>query len=353
VAVLHGKVPPREPPRLRLLEALTALLYNLAREAPVIIFLDDVHLADPSSLDALSYLARNLAGSRVLVLAAARPAELSANPLASDTVLGLEQDELMRRLVLSPLQRDQVGMLAEVVLDTHVAPSPLVDWLFDRSRGNPLFALGLLRSLLDEGGDINHPQLRRLPEEMTQRVTARTRSLDGPALATLELIATLGQRVGFEELVHVGGRTLEELGSICEALVGQRLVVEEERDGHIAYEIAHPLIQETIYQGIAATRRRALHALVARTLVESGRLAAAAPHFVRSAEVGDREAVAAVIDAFRQAEERESYREALALLDALVALVPKGDPRWLDVLDVMASDAQWVVDHIGDIEAAS
>ncbi|HEY6379205.1 MAG TPA: AAA family ATPase [Candidatus Dormibacteraeota bacterium] len=353
VAAVHGDGPGREPPRLRLLAGLTTVLRNLARDAPVVVFLDDVHLADASSLDALSYLARNLAGSRVLVLAAARPAELAANAVASETLLGLEQDGIMRRLALTPLEREHVRTLVEVVLGQDVAPEALVEWLFERSRGNPLFAIGLLRSLIDEGADLDHPRLNRLPEEMSQRVRTRTRTLDGPALATLELLATFGRRVGLEELVHVGGRTLEELGSILEALLRQRLVIEEERDARISYEIAHPVIQETIYQDMAGARRRAMHAVVARALVQSGGLAAAAPHFVRSAAVGDREAISTVIEAFRQAEARESYHEALALLDALLALIPVGDARWLEVLDVMAPGAEWVVDHTGDTEAAT
>jgi DNA-binding NarL/FixJ family response regulator len=353
VAAVHGTMPAREPTRLHLLEALTSLFRNLARQAPVIAFLDDLHLADASSIDALSYLARNLAGNRVLVLAAARPAELETSSLLTETVLSLEHDGLMRRLDLAPLAREHVRALAEVVLDDGVAPEALVNWLFDRSRGNPLFVLGLLRSLLDEGGDLTNPHLDRLPEEMSQRVMARTRRLDAPAQATLELLATFGQRVGLEELVHVEGRPLEELATILETLMRQRLVSEEERGDRIAYEIAHPLIQETIYQGMAAARRRAMHALVARALVASGRLAAAAPHFVRSAAVGDTEAITTVIEAFRQAENRESYREALALLDALLSLIPARDARWLDVLDVMSPSAEWVVDHTGDTEAAT
>jgi class 3 adenylate cyclase len=76
-AAVRGSPPPGEPPRSRLLEGLAVLLANLAEVSPVVVLLDDVHVADASSWDALHYLARNLAESRVLVLATARPAELS------------------------------------------------------------------------------------------------------------------------------------------------------------------------------------------------------------------------------------------------------------------------------------
>jgi AAA ATPase-like protein len=105
VAAVRGGPPQHEAPRLRLLEGLTRLLRNLARESPLVIVLDDFHLADASSVDALGYLARNLAGSPVLVIATARPVELAGNELARETLLALEQDGLLRRLSLQPLGR--------------------------------------------------------------------------------------------------------------------------------------------------------------------------------------------------------------------------------------------------------
>ena len=62
------------------------------------IVLDDVHLADGSSWEALNYLTRNLVDCRILMLLAARPAELAEDRVATDVLLGLEQEGLLRRL---------------------------------------------------------------------------------------------------------------------------------------------------------------------------------------------------------------------------------------------------------------
>ncbi|MBJ7596830.1 AAA family ATPase [Candidatus Nephthysia bennettiae] len=353
VAAVRGGPPEREAPRLRLLEGLTSLLRNLSRVAPLIVVLDDVHLADASSMDALGYLSRNLAGSPVLVIATARPVELARNELARETLLALEQDGLLRRVPLQPLDHGQLRQLAEAVLMGGRAPDALVDWLQDRSLGNPLFAIGLMRSLIDGGGDIERPQLARLPEELGERIQLRLRVLSPSALATLELMAVLGQRVAVDDLVHVSGRPLERMAELLSETIEQRLVIEEERGRELEYEISHPLFQEAIYQGMSRARQRALHSQIARSLVAAGRLAQAAAHFVRSAGPGDQEAIAAVLSAFRQAEERQSHGEAMVLLEALLALIPAADPRWLKVLDVMAEDPEWVVDHKADAYAAA
>jgi predicted ATPase len=171
VAAVRGSATEGEPPRLRLLEGLAVLIANLASRLPVVVFLDDAHLGDASSWEGLGYLARNVAGARVLVLAAARPAELSENDTANEVLLGPEQDALLERRELGPLDRDGLSDLAEAVLK-ELPSQPLVEWLDNRSRGNPLFALGLLQALLDEGGDLSAPELRSFPEELAERVAS-------------------------------------------------------------------------------------------------------------------------------------------------------------------------------------
>ena len=171
-----------EPPRARLLESLAVLLANIAEAAPVVVVLDDAHLADASSWEALHYCARNLRSTPVLVVVTARPAELRGQPGALQVLFGLEQDGDLARLDLRPLGPDGVRDLAEAVIGVP-PPPPLVAWLDERARGNPLFVLGLLQALQEEGGDLATPRLRRLPEGLTDRVTARLGPLSGPARA--------------------------------------------------------------------------------------------------------------------------------------------------------------------------
>ena len=86
-------------------------------------------------------------------------------------------------------------------------------------------------------------------------------------------------------------------------------------------------------------------------LVEAGRYGAAASHVVQAADPGDEEAVETLREALRRAEASEHHREALALLDALLTMLPAGDRRWLQVLEVMPLTPDWVVDHRADANA--
>jgi ATP/maltotriose-dependent transcriptional regulator MalT len=347
VAVVRGSVPEREPPQLQLLQALAVALSNLARQNPVIVVLDDVHLADSSSWEALSYLVHNLPEGRLFIVAAARPMELADHPFAPQVLPGLEQEALLQQLPVQPLDAAAVGELAAGVVGGP-APQVLVDWLSERSRGNPLFALGLLQALIDEKADLAAPVLRRIPEALADCLRNRLSRIDEPGLATLEMLAVLGRRAGNAELAAMSNLPRDLLDETLSGLLSAGMVLEEWRGRELTWEIGHPLIQQAIYQRIRDGRRRALHRLVGRSLLASGRPGDAAPHFTRSADPGDLEAIEALREALRQAEQRETEREALEILGALAELVPSGDPLWADVAAAMSWRADWVVDHQAD-----
>jgi DNA-binding NarL/FixJ family response regulator len=324
-------------------------LDTLARDRPVIAVLDDAHLADASSWEALRYLARHLAKARLCVVVTARTAELSHHEVAPQVLFELDRDGALTGLDVGPLERGPLGELTEELIGQH-APLALVDWLSDRSQGNALFAIGLLRALVEEGADLSAPRLQRLPESLAQRVVHRVTQLDEPQRSTLELLAVIGRRVEFAELTALCGRVTEDLGSVLSALSASGVVAEHEQGPELSYEIYHPLVRDAVYQSIGGARRRILHQELARVLQGGGRLPEAALHFARSARVGDEEAIGALLAAVRRAEQAEAYREALELLAPLAELLLPGDARWLDVSEAISWQAEWVIDHRADVQ---
>jgi DNA-binding CsgD family transcriptional regulator/tetratricopeptide (TPR) repeat protein len=350
VAAARGRAPGRDPPRARLLQGLAALLGNLARRVPVVVVFDDAHEADASSWEALAYLARCLPSARVLFVATARPVELADSPVATDALLALEQENCLRRLPVEPLSADGLRELAAAV-GPGDPPSGLVEWLGERTRGNPLFALALLQALTEEGGDPAAPSLRSLPEAVTARVTSRMRRLGVPAVEVLERLAVMGRPVELRSLIGLTGHAPDALSAILAVLLHSGLVSEEERGRDLRYEIAHPLVRDAIYQRIGGARRQLLHREIGRGLLGAGRLGEAAPHIGISASPDDTQAIDVLCSAARQAEERQAYREALEILGSLTDLLPAGDPRWRGVVDALSWQPQWVVDHRADAHA--
>jgi DNA-binding CsgD family transcriptional regulator len=345
--------PGREPDPERLLRALTELLDNLSADSPVIVVLDDVHNADASSWQALYHMARRLPDRPVLVLATARIADLAGHAVAGQVLAGLEQDDILVRLELQALTDESVAALTRTVLRSGDVPPALVSWLVGRSRGYPLFVIGLLRALLEGGADLTQPRLARVPESLAGRVALLVGRLGPPDRELLEVLAVIGGRVDLDGLARVLGWPIDRLGEPLERLTRSRLVVEYEAAHRLSYEIAHPLIQDAVYESIGGARRRTFHRLVGRALVAVGNFGAAAPHFLRAADPGDPEAVDTLVRAVRQAEERNLYQETLPLLAALLDVLDPDDQRWLDVLEAMTWRAEWVIDHLVENGAAT
>jgi predicted ATPase len=226
----------------------------------------------------------------------------AAPPSWRDTTLPLRccSDALLSRLEVAALARAGCRELAQAVIGGP-APAALVDWLAERSQGNPLFAIGLLRALMEERGDLEAPHLRRLPEGLTDRVTSELRRFDAAPRSMLERLAVVGRPASLGDLTTLTSSSLEEVGPTLSELVEAGIVVEEERGSELSYELYHPLVRDVIYEATSGARRRVLHRQAGRSLLRAGHLAEAALHFARSAERGDSEAVEVLLDAMRQA----------------------------------------------------
>ncbi len=325
VAASPGAAPPS---RLEMLDAFACLLQQFAAERPLVLMLDDVHQADPSTFEVLDYLGRNPLPAAVLVVAATRTTELGR-------VAGsLLKDGLAEELRLAPLDREQVASLASTVLGAGNADTELTDWLFERTRGNPLFAVALLEEISED------PSRRVVPVSVKERVRAMTGTLPADGREVLELAAVLGHPFSLatmDGLAPTGARGLGWLDDLTE----QGYLVE--RDA--LFDFTHPLVQEALYEGMGASRRNELHARVARW-AESEPLAVRAFHAARGARPGDESSIDLIVAAAREAEEQQSHREALTHLQAALSLMPAAArERRIELLKEIAWQAGLASDH--------
>ena len=146
--------PPPLPPDqalLRQLEALTRLVLTLGEITPQIIILEDLHWADQRSLDALTYLSRRLAGSRILLLGSFREEEAQENEEVWRGLQAIEAAGLRLRLHLTPLAAESVAELVRQGLNLPQIAPRFSQRLYRQCGGNPFHVLETLRALYDNG----------------------------------------------------------------------------------------------------------------------------------------------------------------------------------------------------------
>jgi DNA-binding SARP family transcriptional activator len=294
---------PAELERRRSFEAVAAFVRGLAAQRPLLLALDELQLAGASTLELLHFVARRLAGDRVLVLATVR-AEEGAEALAALA-------DVSRVLELGPLPAAAVAELAR-----RFGVAGLAGPVQERTRGHTLFAVESLRAAAEGGGD-----QAAVPVTLRDAVLGRVRRA-GPEVETLLRAAVVaGNVVDLEVVAALLGQPVEATAALAERALAARLLVEDE--GGSGYGFANDLVREVLYQTSPRPTRVARHRRLAGLLAD--RPEAAAGH---AAAAGDwAAATMAWMAAAARAAGSYANRDAQRLLDQAVAAAERaGDP---------------------------
>ncbi len=330
-----------ETERYRLFEAVVALLDATAQHGSVVLVLDDLHWADPATLLILKHLMRSPTPSALLVVGTYRDVEVGhAHPFAS-VMHDLRRERVpLERLEMAGLSQDEVTDLI-----TSWAGSAAPEWLtravWQETEGHPFFVEEVLRHLL-ETGEIHEAQGRfdtgttnriGIPESVRSVVESRLARLDEQTQRVLSIGAIVGREFSAAVLEKVSGLAPDALFELLEEAAAARLVVETQGGAEISYRFSHALIQESLYNGLARSRRAHLHMRVGEALEELGVVATdenvpgLAHHFFKAARTSEAldKAIEYAIRAARLAESQLAYEGAAEQLEnALHGLAVQG-----------------------------
>jgi predicted ATPase/DNA-binding CsgD family transcriptional regulator len=342
-----GKLPrthalPPEQARLRLYEAIGALLAVIAQQQPLLLQLDDLHWADPATLDLLCYVAAHHRDSHMLILGAYREGE-AAHELAFERALTtLHRLRALSVLPLAALPLADVSQLAQSYLGGSLEPAAS-KLLSQQGEGNPFFVEELLRSWVETGAlaqagpmGVSGPRWSvtpdaeaEIPSSILTLVRQRLIRLPADTVELLRAAAIIGRVFESALLAEI---TASEPESIEERLLVavRAQLVHSLRPGVFAF--AHDRVRECLYGDVTAARRTRFHTHLGCLLEaradpadpvdppDARRIADLAFHFTRS---GDRErgvhyarqAAELAMAAFAFEEATAHYRDALELLD--------------------------------------
>jgi DNA-binding GntR family transcriptional regulator len=309
-----GPEPGPADSRLRLFQEVFLVLERLSEENPVVVALEDLHWADASSLDLLAFLAYGLAKARVLLLGTYRTEEVGPGDPLHRLASGLIAARAAVSLELEPLDRDEVEALVRA--SGEAPPSEaVVDTIFARSEGNPLFAKQLLAATAR--GDA------ALPPALRDMLLADVARLDANGRSVLRVAAASGRDAPYELLRAVS--PLDDL-ALAEALreaVKHALLVPDQAGG--TFRFPHALFAEAVYETLLPGEREVLHERIARALTEepslamSGAAAAESAHHWAAARRPP-EALAASLQAAKEAEKVSGLTESLGHIERVLAL---------------------------------
>ena len=297
---------------------LLDLMQRLARERPVLMVGEDLHWADPTTLEFLGRLIALVGDMNILIVLTLRP-EFSA-PWRD--LPHVERRDLER---LAP--EEALG-LAMQVAGVQQLPKSLIEQVVARTDGVPLFVEELTRALLGAGlVDASTPlPPYSIPFTLQDSLMARLDQL-GRAKLVAQVSGAIGREFSYEMLEAVVPLSRERLREDLQVLEQTGLVRARQGSGSPVYTFKHALVQEAAYQSMLIARRRDLHLRIAEVLENRfPQTARDAPELVAhhwtEAGIAER-AIASWLVAGLRASERSEYREAIGHLRRGLALIPK------------------------------
>jgi ABC-type oligopeptide transport system substrate-binding subunit len=242
------------------------LLQRIASDGPVVVLLDDLHWADPTSLALTERLIPLTEGAPIMLAISHRPETDHGSWLLKEKA-AREYRHLFRELSLQPLERPSENELLTSLAGNRQLPAAVMDGLLRYAEGNPFYLEQLLRSLIDSGTLVpenSHWQLKagetlEIPQTLEGVIIARIDRLEPEWREVLTSASVLGRTFGLELIEAVAGLGTPAVRQSVHHLLRLDLLREESGGTKPVYRFKHALIQEAAYHTLVGPKRATLH----------------------------------------------------------------------------------------------
>jgi len=297
----------------QLFGAVLGMLSELASASPVLLVLEDLHWADRSTRDLVTFLSRVLRAERIALVLSYRSDDMHRSHPLRPLVAELQRLPQVTAIEVGPL--DPAAMAQHLTqLAGGLPDATAISRVIERAEGNPYFAEELLATSAGSGD---------LPSGLADLLVARTIGLSEAAQQVLRAAAVSGRRIDDELVMCAAGLTVSEYEpAVREAAARQLLVA----DGQTGLAFRHALLREAIYNDLLPGERTRLHARLAELLSERhepGTAAELAMHCLASHDIPG--AFAASVRAGEEASRLAAPAEAYQHFDQALSLWERVD----------------------------
>ena len=270
----------------RMKRELAALFESISRARPLVLFLDDLHWADISTVDVLNYLAQRFGDLRVFVMATYRSSEMvqSKHPFLQVSQ-ELQTRGILQEFALDYLAQADVDRYLDMEFPGHALPGELSALIHDKTGGSPLFMVDLLRDLRDRGAIAKDSSgcwkiaksiadiTKELPETVKSTIARKLDRLDDLDRRLLTTAAIQGYEFDTLVLSDVLAIDAADVEERMDALAGTHHLAKNigtvesvDRSLTVRYRFVHGLYQNVLYASLQPTRRAQTSAKVARAI---------------------------------------------------------------------------------------
>jgi len=232
-----------------------------AVDMPTVLVLDDLHRADAASIELLSFLADEIARSRILIVATLRHAPGRRAPRPETQLPYVLGHRNCERIALARLHEEDVARYVAAQLDD--ADGRLGRAVFEKSEGNPFYMTELARQLRDADGP--SPDALSVPDVALDLIRQRVSKLDQDSREVLAAAAVIGRSFELSLLCTVTEKEPSELMTSLDAAIAADLVVAA-TESSTAFAFGHDLMRAVLYDALPPAKQRHWHIRTAEAL---------------------------------------------------------------------------------------
>jgi len=258
----------------RLFEAVSQFITNIAREAPLLVVLDDLQWTDPSSLLLLHYLARGIQREHLLLLGDYRDTDVDERHSLTPVLTELNRERLLQSVQLKRMSFNDISEMIKQILEQDDVPREFCELVYEKTRGNPFFAEEVIKSMKEEevihreGNKWKIKEISKIefPKTVKNVIKARISRLDEECQNILTLASFVGNDFTFEAICGATGVEEDKLLELLEKMLKTGLIKEKLIRGEDVYSFADVMVRDVVHEEVSLLRHKKLHNTVGSAL---------------------------------------------------------------------------------------
>lgn len=339
--------------RFLLYEAVASFMRQATEDAPAVLTFDDLHWADPATLELLAHVTPALADRPMLVVASYRSISSDRSEALNATLAAVSREDVVDEILLGGLGRADIATIARDLVpalgesETFTAFASL---LHERTSGNPFFVRQLARYVADAEQGIADPMSIPIPAGVRHVVASRLGDLSTGATHLLDAAAIVGRDFDLRLAASAARLRVQTALDACDEAASRGLV-EVGSTGGASRRFVHALVQEVVLDQLPPGKAARLHAAVGAQLQasHSGNRVELAEHLWAARDVIGQAAIPAQVAAAEEAAAVFAYPQAESHLRRALTLATKHSPGepgteltlLLSLFKIISSDRGW------------
>ncbi|MGE5405903.1 MAG: protein kinase domain-containing protein, partial [Candidatus Saccharibacteria bacterium] len=324
-------------------------------EGVLVIEVDDLQWVDEGTLDLLRDMMAEISRKPVLVIGSYRDNELGEEKVLQEFINATSEGSPLICMNLKPFDRNQTNkFIAGLLFDSEEHTHAITNIIWQKSQGNPYFAVELLKQLVDEKALVRREQSWKLDpavlckielsNSIVDTLMKRITTLSPNENRILSAASAIGRKFDMEMLFAISPFAQEEIVAAVDKAISMHIIdYDPDAKGRLVF--AHERIKEVFYTSLDKVNRRALHKMIAESLENSSepdkdeKIFDLAYHYTEAGDTAKAEQYA--YPAGKKACENYAYDQAIKYLSLAVMLMEerdeKGSDKWIECMEYIGA----------------